>query len=124
MSKYSNSATVQARNESPSFFKNSCPGINLISEDREPGDIESRSHEGDRPGTEDVKRRRGGTGGYTCCVPECFSNSKRNPHLSFYNYPDGQSEEKKLLRKRWIHLVGRKDFKPTDQADSSCTHSC
>eukprot|EP00795_Rhopilema_esculentum_P004170 gene4170-20357_t len=27
------------------------------------------------------------------------------------NYP--KSEEKKLLRKRWIHLVGRKDFKPT-----------
>ena len=54
-----------------------------------------------------------GPGGYTCCVPECFSNSKRDPSLSFYSFPDRKSEGTVLLRKRWLHLVGRKDFWPT-----------
>ena len=64
-------------------------------------------------GPSDTIRRKGGPGGYTCCVPDCFSNSKRDPNLSFYSFPDGKSEDKVLLRKRWLHLVGRKDFKLT-----------
>ena len=28
-------------------------------------------------------------GGFTCCVPGCASNNKRNPELSFYNFPNG-----------------------------------
>ena len=30
-------------------------------------------------------------GGFTCCVPGCASNNKRNPELSFYNFPNGKS---------------------------------
>jgi hypothetical protein len=44
----------------------------------------------------------GGAGGYTCCVPDCPSNHKRNPELSFYSIPSGKSEESKELRNRWI----------------------
>ena len=47
-------------------------------------------------------------GGYTCCVPLCYNNSKRNRDLSFYVIP---SEKK--LRKEWLRMISRKDFKPT-----------
>ena len=55
----------------------------------------------------------GGSGGYTCCVPGCSSNNKRNPELSFYNFPNGKSKESIELRNRWINLISRKDFSPT-----------
>ena len=58
-------------------------------------------------------KQSGGAGGYTCCVPGCSSNNKRNPELSFYNFPNGKSKESIELRKRWINLISRKDFSPT-----------
>ncbi|CAB4018653.1 THAP domain-containing 11, partial [Paramuricea clavata] len=58
-------------------------------------------------------RRSGGAGGYTCCVPDCSSNHKRNPELSFYSIPSGKSKESKELRKRWINLISHRDFSPT-----------
>ena len=33
-----------------------------------------------------LAKQSGGHGGFTCCVPGCFSNSKKNPELSFYNF--------------------------------------
>ena len=39
-------------------------------------------------------------GGFTCCVPGCFSNSKRDVNLSFYGFP-----KEKNLRKRWLHKI-------------------
>ena len=51
-------------------------------------------------------------GGFTCCVPGCASNNKRNPELSFYKFPNGKSQESKNLQKAWIHLVSRKNFSP------------
>ena len=56
----------------------------------------------------------GGRGGFTCCVPGCFSNSNRDVDLSFYVIPNGKSKEKILLRKKWLHMISRKDFQPTD----------
>ena len=37
--------------------------------------------------------------GFTCCVPHCFNNSKRNPNLSFYRIPEGRGKDKKELKK-------------------------
>ena len=42
-----------------------------------------------------------------CCVPHCFTNSKRNKELSFYVIPN------KTLRKAWLSKISRKDFIPT-----------
>ena len=48
------------------------------------------------------------SGGITCCVPMCYNNSKRNPGLSFYVIPKDQA-----LRKKWLLMISRKDFKPS-----------
>ena len=60
-----------------------------------------------------VPKKGGGDGGFTCCVPGCFSNNKKNADLSFYNFPNGKSPESQELRKKWIHLISRKNFTPT-----------
>ena len=56
----------------------------------------------------------GGRGGFTCCVPGCFSNSNTDVDLSFYVIPNGKSKENILLIKKWLHMISRKDFQPTD----------
>ena len=47
-------------------------------------------------------------GKITCCVPECYSNSKRNPELSYYVIPKEEN-----LRKKWLHMISRKSFVPS-----------
>jgi hypothetical protein len=44
--------------------------------------------------------------GFTCCVPECFNNNKRERHLRFYEFPKGKN-----LRKLWINKVSRRGKK-------------
>eukprot|EP00795_Rhopilema_esculentum_P007414 gene7413-biopygen8695 len=63
---------------------------------------------------DEIPKKQSKAGGFTCCVPGCFNNSKRNPALSFYQFPFGNRQEKIDLRKRWISLISRKDFKPTN----------
>ncbi|XP_031555024.1 uncharacterized protein LOC116291930, partial [Actinia tenebrosa] len=47
-------------------------------------------------------------GGFSCCVPGCFNNSKKDKgRLSFYVIP---KDEK--LRKLWLHKISRQGFKP------------
>ena len=53
------------------------------------------------------------SGGFTCCVPLCYRNSKQDKHLKFYKFPSGTTPEKKELRKKWLDLISRTDFQPT-----------
>ncbi|XP_031555525.1 uncharacterized protein LOC116292366 [Actinia tenebrosa] len=39
---------------------------------------------------------------HNCCVPQCFSNSKKNTDLMFHRFP-----KKKQLKKQWISKIGR-----------------
>ena len=115
-------------NQLPSLFKNSCTGTDSV-HDKEGLHFAADLHSEDdalSEGPSDLIKRKGGPGGYTCCVPECFSNSKRDPSLSFYSFPDGKSEDKVLLIKRWLHLVDRKDFRLTHgtKATSVGRRSC
>ena len=48
-------------------------------------------------------------GGYMCCVPGCYSNSKKQKKLSFHKFPQDDT-----LRKKWIGKIKRKDFVPTE----------
>ena len=61
--------------------------------------------------------------GYTCCVPGCFRNSKIDKHLSFYSFPNGKSKEKQMLQEKWIHMICRKDFEPTQGHRVCSEHS-
>ena len=83
--------------ENPSFFQSSCPGNLRLEEDK----LKNLS-----PQSLDLATARGG---FTCCVPGCFSNSKKDKALSFYRIP-----KDKKLRKAWLHKISRKDFRPTD----------
>ena len=49
-------------------------------------------------------------GGYTCCVPGYYSNTKRNKELSFHKFPKDES-----LREKWVYSIKRKDFIPGEQ---------
>ena len=82
----------------PSFFQNSSSGISAT-ELQIPEVLEEEEDEcSTRPNINIVNlnedRQREGkavVGGFICCVPDCFSNSRRNPELSFYNFPNGKS---------------------------------
>ena len=52
--------------------------------------------------------RKSEPGGFTCCVPGCFNNSKKHKgQFSFYSFPADKN-----LRKKWLHKVSRKNFRP------------
>ena len=115
MSEKSSYSAESNRNQLPRFFNNSCTGADSVHGKADlhlAADLHSED-DALSEGPSDLMKRKGGPGGCTCCVPECFSNSKRGPSLSFYSFPGGKSEDKVLLRKRWFHLVGRKEFRPT-----------
>ncbi len=110
-------ADVVQENHCSSFFQSSCPSSGNFDHSLK-GDLLRSGKKSDelrpRPSTTaDRTKKSGGKGGFTCCVSLCFNNSKKHPNLSFYNFPNGKSKEKQLLRKQWIHMVARKDFKPT-----------
>ncbi len=103
-----------SQNQFPSFFISSCTETgseNCLEEDLvAPNDCSDRDTDIFRP---QMEKRSGGEGGFTCCIPGCFSNSKRDNHLSFYDFLNGESSEKQLSRKKWIHAVSQTNFKPT-----------
>jgi hypothetical protein len=93
---------VQA-NEVSSSFHNSCTGLQRFDS--------PRLSNGNKPLSSSSASKR--SGGFTCCVPGCFTNSKRNPEFSFYNFPSGKSEKSKELRQKWIGLIARESFSST-----------
>ena len=90
--------------EDPSSFENSCTGLQRF---------DSPKNNGECAVSVPVSAKRsGGHGGFTCCVPGCFSNNKKNPELFSYNFPNCNSQESRDLQKKWINLISRKDFSP------------
>ena len=51
-------------------------------------------------------------GGYTCCVPLCYNNSKQENLLKFHRFPNRSSQETIELCMKWISIISRKDFTP------------
>ena len=84
-------------NEDPSSFENSCTGLQRF---------DSPKNNGECAVSVPVSAKRsGGHGGFTCCVPGCFSKNKKNPELFFYNFPNCNSQESRDLQKKWINLI-------------------
>ena len=78
---------VQA-NEDPSSFQNSCTCLQRFDSPESNGNIPHSS-------TSTSKR----SVSFTCFVPGCFTNNKRNPEPSFSNFPSGKSVESEELRR-------------------------
>ena len=97
-----------AADHCPSSFQNSCLGSGDTEEGEKAGELQRSAEDVPNAAT----RKSGGSGGFTCCVPNCFNDSKRNRNISIYAFPNGKSKEKQLLKKRWIHFISRNDFKP------------
>ena len=95
-------STSEVEKHIPSFFQNSCPG-NSAEEMRSEEEIAATPVVGEC-------KRRTVVGGFTCCVPGCFSNSVRDTGLSFYSIPNGKSKEKQDLRRRWLFMISRQNF--------------
>ena len=95
----------------PSSFHNSCPGNSAV-EGGNDEDLVTKSDGGNGKLTSPPDERQKVVGGITCCVPECFRNSLRNPELSFYVIPNGVSKSKQDRRKNWLHMISRKDLYP------------
>ena len=57
-------------------------------------------------------------GGYTCYVPGCYSNTKRDKELSFHKL-----SRVVTLREKWVNSIKRKDFIPGEQQRVCSQHS-
>ena len=79
-------STSEVEKHIPSFFQNSCPG-NSAEEMRSEEDIAATPVVGEC-------KRKTVVGGFTCCVPGCFSNSVRDTGIEcdLYNkrHPSGR----------------------------------
>ena len=65
----------QTRNTAiPRFFQTSCRGRG----------VENHREKEIASGSAMVQQHWPAVGGITCCVPNCFNNSLRNPELSYY----------------------------------------
>ena len=79
-------------NEDPSSFENSCMGLQTFNSPESTGQSSLTVTK--------TTKRSGDASGYTCGVPTCFNN-KRNPELSFYNFPNEKTSEAKERRKKF-----------------------
>ena len=117
---------ISSNQHIPSFLQNSCPGTGAgeaTAEDDSPRNCEGKDVF--RPDLSDngkvLKKSKSAVGGITCCVPECFSNSLRDPDLSYYIIPNGRSKEKQELRKGWLQMIARKNFDNPGQGHRVCS---
>ena len=53
--------------------------------------INSSSQNSQQGSGETKPKKKSVRGGYTCCVPGCYSNTKRDQELSFHKFPKDES---------------------------------
>ena len=61
-----------------------------------------------------TKGSKSASGGFTYCVPVYFRNSNKNLELPFNSFPYRQRNAKRLLGKKWLYSISRKNFKDFD----------
>ena len=49
-----------------------------------------------------------------CCVPLCKSNYRKNPELSYHEFPANND-----MKSAWLKAISRKNFQPNDKSNSS-----
>ena len=51
-----------------------------------------------------------------CCIPQCKSNNRKNPELSFYKIPKNPE-----LKKKWVQLLKRKGVREPGPSHKVCS---
>ena len=95
-----------------SFSQNFQTGTGIIEDGGEAGEVDVYAEK--TKGFPSENRGPKVSDGFTCCVPLCFNNSKRNRNLKFYRFPNGSQPEKIQLRKKWLSFISRQGFNPTE----------
>ena len=96
----------------PSFSQNSETGTEINVDGGEAGEVDEHAEKTKAFPSEN--RGPTASGGFTCCIPLCYNNSKRNRNLKFYRFPSGSQPEKIQLRRKWLSLISRQGFNPTE----------
>ena len=52
-----------------------------------------------------------------CCATYCSNSRNKQPHLEYYRIP-----KEKMLREKWLSLIRRKDFRPSDSTRLCSEH--
>ena len=73
--------------------------------ERTRGFINSSFQNSQQGSGETEPKKKSVRGGYTCCVPGCYSNTKRDQELSFHKFPKDES-----MKLKWSNAIKRKDF--------------
>ena len=73
----------------------------------------STSHEANNAETTEVTRiwKR------YCCIPQCQSNTRKNPELSFHKIP----KNPEILKKKWVQLLKRKGVRDPGPSHRVCS---
>ena len=110
-----------------SFFQNSCQGTSVAEsvcngkKTNSSTGLNAKWPNGPNAEVEGQPRKKSVVGRITCCVPECFNNSLRNPELSYYVIPNEKSKEKQWLRKRWLHMISHQNFENSGVRQRVCS---
>jgi hypothetical protein len=73
----------------------------------------STSHEANNAETTEVTRILK----IYCCIPQCQSNTRKNPELSFHKLP----KNPEILKKKWVQLLKRKGVRDPGPSQRVCS---
>ncbi len=83
----------------------SCASVDFLGSDLDCGEVAGFSSSIGESQERDRSLTKGLRGGYTCSVPGCYKNTKKNKEVSFHRFP-----KNKQLRDKWINVIKRKKF--------------
>ena len=107
------SSNARNNNNKGEKISNSGEGLNI----EEDGDsVDFAIADGQKDMYVASNKSSGGCGGFTCCVPLCYNNSKKHKDIRFYVIPkDAQ------LRAIWLSKISRKGFDPPKDGHRVCS---
>ncbi len=95
----------------------SCASVDFLGSDLDCGEVAGFSSSIGESQERDSSLTKGLRGGYTCSVPGCYKNTKKNKEVSFHRFP-----KNKQLRDKWINAIKRKKFVPSDHHRVCSSH--
>jgi len=91
--------------------------VDFLGSDLDCGEVAGFSSSIGESQERDRSLTKGLRGGYTCCIPGCYKNTKKNKEVSFHRFP-----KNKQLRDKWINTIKRKKIVPSDHHRVCSSH--